>query len=102
MRINPNDFLTIDDLKLSSINLALLTEIVILNKKVEVLTEIVIANKLIDPLGFDVVTASVSNKPEYEEIEYQIKQCAKAIMTAKDDPAARLRAMFKAKTEGRI
>lgn len=76
MRINPNDFLTIDDLKLSSINLAL--------------------------LGFDVVTASVSNKPEYEEIEYQIKQCAKAIMTAKDDPAARLRAMFKAKTEGRI
>lgn len=100
--VNSKDLLDISDLRSSLINLTLFSLIVELNEKVEVLTEIIKANKMIDPIGLDVVRDSISNKPEYKNIRNEIEECLLAINEAQNNPDLRLKAMFKAKMEGRI
>lgn len=80
--------------------LSLLNEIYFLQMQVNALIEL--TKIKFNSYDFDSAFLAEARKPENVNIKNALMECAKAIKMADEDPQARLKAMFKAKMEGRL
>lgn len=92
--------LNIADLDQSARMLSILNEIYFLQMQVNALIEL--TKIKFNSYDFDSAFLAEARKPENVDVKNAIMECAKAIKAAEDDPQARLKAMFKAKMEGKL
>lgn len=92
--------LNIADLDQSVRMLSMLNEIYFLQMQVNALIEL--TKIKFNSYDFDSAFLAEARKPENVNIKNALMECAKAIKMADEDPQARLKAMFKAKMEGRL
>ena len=92
-------YLNIADLDQSTRMLSMLSKIHLLQMQVNALIEL--TKIKFNTYDFECAFQAEVRKPENIETQNAITECAKAIKMADEDPQARLRAMFKAKAEGR-
>lgn len=93
-------YLNIADLDQSARMLALLNEIYFLQMQMNALVEL--TKIKFNSYDFDSAFMAEARKPENVSIKSAFIECAKAIKAAEDDPQARLKAMLKAKMEGKL
>ena len=93
-------YLNIADLDQSARMLSLLNEIYLLQLQVNALVEL--TKIKFNTYDFECAFQAEARKPENVDVKNAMMKCAKAIKTAENDPQARLKAMFKAKMEGKL
>lgn len=93
-------YLNIADLDQSTRMLSMLSKIHLLQMQVNALIEL--TKIKFNTYDFECAFQAEARKPENIETQNAITECAKAIKMADEDPEARLRAMFKAKMEGKL
>lgn len=92
--------LNIADLDQSARMLSLLNEIYFLQMQVNALIEL--TKIKFNSYDFDSAFLAEARKPENVNIKNALMECVEAIKMADEDPQARLKAMFKAKMEGKL
>lgn len=93
-------YLNIADLDQSARMLSLLNEIYFLQLQVNALVEL--TKIKFNTYDFECAFQAEARKPENVDVKNAMMECAKAIKAAEADPQARLKAMFKAKMEGKL
>lgn len=93
-------YLDIADLSNSAKMLALVNEIVELNIKLNAMQSLLLTK--FDSRAFEAACEYERNKPANKELVNTLKECCVALNAAEQNPQARLRAMMKAKLEGRL
>lgn len=90
--------LDIADLKTSARLMLLVIEIVELQADLKALESLV--QMQYDSYAVDAAKNHVRQRPEYKEINNELKKATEAVAKAMSDPEARLKAMFNAKLRG--
>lgn len=95
------NLLDIADLDTSAKLIFLVNEILSLEVKMKALSAIVEATTKIDTYALEAAIEHEYHKPEVQQKMRIISECGVALSVAKNNPEARLKAMFKARAEGR-
>lgn len=93
-------YLDIVDLSNSAKMLALVNEIVELNIKLNAMQSLVLTK--FDSRAFAAAYEYERNKPANQEMIRTLQECCVSLKAAEENPQARLKAMMKAKLEGRL
>lgn len=93
-------YLNIVDLDQSARMLSMLNEIYLLQMQVKALIKL--TEIKFNSYDFEYAFKAEASKPENIETKNTLMECAKVIKMAEEDPQARLKAMLKAKMEGKL